>query len=886
LVRRSYAFALKRIFNFFVNDFSRFYHVEKNSFTGVFPTELGRFSQVRSFNAASNNLEGTLPPEIGDLTELFNFDLGSNKLSGSLPSEFGQIETLEDIELSGNILIGSIPTEFGLVKTLKSINFGSNDLTGPIPSEFGNIEFLKGIGLGDNSLTGSIPSEFGLIDDLERIDLGNNALTGSIPSEFGEIEILEDIRLGSNALIGPIPSEFGLIIGLQSIDLGNNALTGSIPVELGDLNFLTQIKLGNNELIGTIPSELALLHLLIFLDLSNNHLTGDVPNEFEDLENLEFLDIGGTDVTPQRFMCSLHSLEEDISVILDCSNYCGTVDEECNSESLRGATCLDVGCSEFGIPQCTSNCRLDFSTCDVSDGKISFRFDLQTVDRAHETRWEIRDDSTSLWSYDGSYRNYDAFITEFRCLREGCYIFELFDEGNDGICCGTDGLKFGNYSVFINEEPITDTQPNFGSSTTHNIGNCTLLPLKPTEMPSQLPSSMPSQILSENPSNIPSEYASQIPSKELSLHPSQKPSSIPSMIPTEDMDPIYIASSYDSQCRPLFFRVSDNTWSGKFSTNNEIGVSGGGWNYVHAELTSRILDDEETFTIVGDKSQVGAGLCIDSCNLESNFGIRFRYNCVGFYGNRAELLAADSNDVEYTVPVDKPDSNTQGFTYDRANNCVTHIGSASQTCTALPAHFNGNPVRAIGQVWNSASAIVSSNRRMVQVPSYNSTSWNSQCREIEFRISENTWKGRWSNSTQIGITNRPADKTHIELTSRRLNDGEVISVVGSSEFVGIGLCIDSCALESNYRIKGEYNCVGFFGNDTVMWATHLSGSEYSVSVVNKPSKIQGFSYDHVNSCITHVDAINGSCTSLPSHFDGQPVRAIVQVWNNTFADIV
>jgi len=69
-------FRSQKDFQFFVNDFSRFYHVEKNSFTGVFPTELGRFSQVRSFNAASNNLEGTLPPEIGDLTELFNFDLG------------------------------------------------------------------------------------------------------------------------------------------------------------------------------------------------------------------------------------------------------------------------------------------------------------------------------------------------------------------------------------------------------------------------------------------------------------------------------------------------------------------------------------------------------------------------------------------------------------------------------------------------------------------------------------------------------------------------------------------------------------------------------------------------------------------------------------------
>ena len=73
---------------------------------------------------------------------------------------------------------------------------------------------------------------------------------------------------------------------------------------------------------------------------------------------------GGNNVTGYLWiMCDLQSFQLEDSNSLNCSNYCGTVDEECNSTSVGDAQCVDVGCSGPGKPTCTSLCRLDYSSC-------------------------------------------------------------------------------------------------------------------------------------------------------------------------------------------------------------------------------------------------------------------------------------------------------------------------------------------------------------------------------------------------------------------------------------------------------------------------------------------------------------------------------------------
>ena len=762
----------------------------------------------------------------------------------------------------------------------------------------------------------------------------------------------------------------------------------------------------------------------------------------------------GNNVTLSRIMCNKRNLDKIESIEIGCTNYCNTTDEECNQDDIADATCLDVGCGD-GKPSCTDKCRLNYTTCASAQDEVPFKLNIETAANGWQTIWEIRNSEGIEWQSETVYSNFDDGITEFRCLKRSCHIFELKNFDGDGLCCEKIVEDFGTFSLSNDGKEVRTDILNSNSSIIHEVGFCdsvspTLAPSQfPSETPSfspsitSSPSAIPSQMPSEEPTLIPSQFPSELPSSSpsgfptknpslfptISVHPSLLPSlrpssypsyfpsfipssfpsllptstskpsrlpsknpsrnpspgpslkvsqnpsatpslkesagpslnpspgpslkvsqnpsaipsleesavpslnpspgpslkvsqnpsatpsleesavpslnpspgpslkvsqnpsatpslkesAVPSLNPSQNVLPVYDPLSYDSQCRSLGFRVANNVWNGKESSFDRIEVSGGGWNKIHAEFTSRILNDGEFFTVIGSKKQVGVGLCIDSCSMESGVGIRFNYNCAGFYGDGTNFMAADIYNTEYTTTVDRVTSTIQGFKYDRLNNCVIHVGSLSQTCTSLPSHFNGAPVRAIAQVWNSANAFIASNRRLQLA--YDTQSWNSQCNSMKFRTATSSWNGRWSKPSQIGIQGKAEDKKHVELSSRRLNDNELFRIQGSSEHVGVGLCIDSCSLESSFGIRGDYNCVGFLGNDIKMWSTDTNGNETWVNQVNTPNNDQGFTYNQSGNCITHIDSINGSCASLPSHFNNQPVRAIVQVWNNSFANL-
>ena len=159
---------------------------------------------------------------------------------------------------------------------------------------------------------------------------------------------------------------------------------------------------------------------------------------------------------------------------------------------------------------------------------------------------------------------------------------------------------------------------------------------------------------------------------------------------------------------PIRFRSTTNK-DGKVTQPTYIQVSGGGWNKVHCASTSRVLEDGESFTVRGNKLQAGVGLCIDSQELQDGgkCGIRFNHSCVGFYGdNRNLMFAADESGKEYKISADNNMSAIQGITYDKEGNCVRHASSRTQQCVPLPEHFKDKPLRATGQVWNSARATI------------------------------------------------------------------------------------------------------------------------------------------------------------------------------------
>tara|TARA_B110001469_G_scaffold32478_1_gene32964 strand:- start:386 stop:1606 length:1221 start_codon:yes stop_codon:yes gene_type:complete len=65
-----------------------------------------------------------------------------------------------------------------------------------------------------------------------------------------------------------------------------------------------------------------------------------------------------------------------------------------------------------------------------------FQLNLLLDDYPEETTWDVSDGNTVLAS-GGPYGNLDdgALVVEEFCLPEGCFVFTIYDEVGDGICC-------------------------------------------------------------------------------------------------------------------------------------------------------------------------------------------------------------------------------------------------------------------------------------------------------------------------------------------------------------------------------------------------------------------------------------------------------------------
>jgi len=152
---------------------------------------------------------------------------------------------------------------------------------------------------------------------------------------------------------------------------------------------------------------------------------------------------------------------------------------------------------------------------------------------------------------------------------------------------------------------------------------------------------------------------------------------------------------------PLVFRSSKTMSKGTISLKNVIGLNDVPNGRIHKELTSRSIHDGETFKLIGHTQKLGVGLCIETCILEQIFQPRFYHKCLSFFGTETTMRVTDEEGIEDEVPIDRDPSRRQGFTYNKHENCVTHIGDTSHTCIQLPKWFKNKNLRAFGFVWNS-----------------------------------------------------------------------------------------------------------------------------------------------------------------------------------------
>jgi hypothetical protein len=69
--------------------------LDRNSFTGTLPTELGNMEALNDLWLTQNSFTGPLPSELGTLTAVSRLRLNQNSFTGTLPTELGNMEALQ-----------------------------------------------------------------------------------------------------------------------------------------------------------------------------------------------------------------------------------------------------------------------------------------------------------------------------------------------------------------------------------------------------------------------------------------------------------------------------------------------------------------------------------------------------------------------------------------------------------------------------------------------------------------------------------------------------------------------------------------------------------------------------------------------------------------------
>ena len=225
-------------------------------------------------------------------------------------------------------------------------------------------------------------------------------------------------------------------------------------------------------------------------------------------------------------MCKMKVFSPGNIPDVNCTDYCGTDSEECNSTDMNGAHCENVGCHGDGEPTCTPFCKLDYAKCTPGAGEMSLKVGIVTDNKGVETQWEVRGESGVIWKSDTIYKSLDI-ITLNHCMERGCYQFEIFDSGGDGLCCEEGSNFSGKYALMVDNVRVNSTNPSFGKSIIHEVGNC-----QPVVRPSAAPTIIPSSYPSSYPSSIPSHLSSSNPS--ISPQPASSPSSIPTELPSSN----------------------------------------------------------------------------------------------------------------------------------------------------------------------------------------------------------------------------------------------------------------------------------------------------------------------------------------------------------------
>ncbi|KAG5244644.1 LRR receptor serine/threonine-protein kinase [Salix suchowensis] len=303
--------------------------ISDNQFSGILPTRMGNFSNLRAIDLSRNHFDGPLPRDFCKLDNLEYLDLSENNLSGSVPSCFNP-SSIKHVHLYKNQLSGPLTEAFYNSSSLVTLDIADNNLMGPISNWIGNLSALSVLLLRGNQFAGDLPTQLCLLEHLTILDVSRNQLSGPLPFCLGNFSLKENLDkargTGNETYVimslWQMSYETGLLAGkindteslfedmnieetvefttkkrsegykgtdlnlMTGFDLSRNRFSGEIPLEMGKLSELHALNLSHNNLTGSIPATFSNLKQIESLDLSHNNLDGVIPPQLVVLNNL------------------------------------------------------------------------------------------------------------------------------------------------------------------------------------------------------------------------------------------------------------------------------------------------------------------------------------------------------------------------------------------------------------------------------------------------------------------------------------------------------------------------------------------------------------------------------------------------------------------------
>ena len=181
-------------------------YLDQNNLEGNIPLSLSKCQNLFALNLSNNNLIGSISSQVIGLSfSLVGLDLSINQFTGVLPTEIRKFKNLKQMDISKNMLSSKIPTSLGSCVKLEYIAMRRNLFQGIVPPSLESLRGLEFLDLSNNNLSGQISKFLEHFVFLQFLNLSYNHFEGEVPVEGFFKNMSATAIKGNEKLCGGIP---------------------------------------------------------------------------------------------------------------------------------------------------------------------------------------------------------------------------------------------------------------------------------------------------------------------------------------------------------------------------------------------------------------------------------------------------------------------------------------------------------------------------------------------------------------------------------------------------------------------------------------------------------------------------------------------------------